>query len=349
MLVSLIVPVYNAEKTLEHCLKSIVQQTVFDKIEVVLVDDGSKDSSGAICDRYAALFPNILAVHQRNAGVLAARSAGINMASAAYIMFVDSDDWIEKQYVEYSLKLASATNADIVVTSAIVEEKYTCEKVEKNLPDSYEIFYCATQQNLIYKNLIFDGRPFSRRITASLWAKLFKKILIDDLLKKVDKRICIGEDAAITYPAIMNANIIVESRTALYHYFQNPTSMTHRYSPNYPLQAKLLYKHLLQYQNVQNRYDFTAQIEGNYISMLVSAVSNLFQCGAPNRNIQMKELRSICEDQEVHKIMLHFDFSLFNIKEKIVCHLLKHGRWRELWIYEKLIQTAKWMRHKLAK
>ena len=98
-LISVIVPVYNAEKYLRACLDSLRQQR-YSAIEVWMVDDGSTDGSGAICDEYEAADSRFHAVHQQNAGVSAARNAGIRMAGGKYIGFIDSDDWIEPEFYE---------------------------------------------------------------------------------------------------------------------------------------------------------------------------------------------------------------------------------------------------------
>ena len=349
MLVSLIIPVYNAEKTLDKCLQSIICQTMFDQTEIVLVDDGSKDQSGKKCDDYAFKFKNIIVIHQKNKGVLSAREAGVKRSSSQYIMFVDSDDWVENQYVEHLYRIAVKEQVDVVVSSFVLDDgendKFYHDEGKQIF--QYRTLDCVTQCSQVYDGLIFNGRPFERNITASLWAKLFKRDIIIDVLEDVDKRICIGEDASITYPAIMRANKIGISDAQLYHYYQNLNSMTHRYSPNYPLQAKLLYMHLLKYNKLQNRYDFTEQIEGNYISLLVSAISNLFQNGAPPRKVQIKEISDICKDKEVDRIMSRFDFSKFALKEKIVCILLKYHQKKFLWIYEESIRKLKQVKNRI--
>lgn len=111
--ISVVVPVYNTEKHLKECVDSIIAQTVFDRIELILVDDGSTDGSPAICDAYANDYANIRVIHQRNAGVSAARNAGIRVAAAKYIGFVDSDDFIFPAMYERLLAAAETSEADM--------------------------------------------------------------------------------------------------------------------------------------------------------------------------------------------------------------------------------------------
>ena len=112
-LISIIIPVYKVEPYLRNCLDSIVNQTNRN-LEIILVDDGSPDKSGDICDAYAAADERIIVIHQNNQGVSAARNAGLDIAKGDYILFVDSDDWIEQETCEAVLDLALKNNADLV-------------------------------------------------------------------------------------------------------------------------------------------------------------------------------------------------------------------------------------------
>ncbi len=112
--VSVIVPVYNVEPWLRRCVDSIIHQTLRN-IEIILVDDGSTDGSGAICDEYAAMDARIRVVHQENAGLSEARNAGIDRARADYLMFVDSDDWVEPDFCRIPYDIAREQQADLVM------------------------------------------------------------------------------------------------------------------------------------------------------------------------------------------------------------------------------------------
>ena len=114
--ISIIVPVYNVEKYLERCVKSIQNQTYSD-LEIILVDDGSPDSSGALCDQYAKEDKRIKVIHKKNGGLSEARNYGIEAATGSYIMFIDSDDWIDLDMAEMLCKLSNKYDADIVECS----------------------------------------------------------------------------------------------------------------------------------------------------------------------------------------------------------------------------------------
>lgn len=132
-LVSVIVPVYNVEKYLARCLDSIINQT-YTNLEIILVDDGSKDSSGQICDEYAAKDQRIKVIHKQNGGLSSARNAGLDIASGSYIEFVDSDDWIDKDTVKENLELIINENSNVVFFNhyqVFDDHIYECELLKE--------------------------------------------------------------------------------------------------------------------------------------------------------------------------------------------------------------------------
>ena len=116
LMVSVIVPVYNSEKYLTECIESIMAQH-YSNIEVILIDDGSTDNSGRIIDNYAQRYSQIRAIHTDNQGVSSARNCGIEMSSGDFITFIDADDWITPDYVEYLLQVLISTNSDFAIST----------------------------------------------------------------------------------------------------------------------------------------------------------------------------------------------------------------------------------------
>ena len=111
--VSIIIPVYNVEQYLERCLETVVNQS-YKGLEIILVDDGSTDGSGKICDKYKELDERIVCIHKENGGLSSARNAGVNIATGEYFVFVDSDDWVSIRMVETLTKALQKNNSDIV-------------------------------------------------------------------------------------------------------------------------------------------------------------------------------------------------------------------------------------------
>ena len=163
---SIIIPVYRVEEYLEKCVESILAQTCQD-FELLLIDDGSPDGSGAICDRYAASHPNqVRALHQPNGGAGAARNRGIELAQGDYLLFVDGDDWLAPNLLEDLSASIAATPADLYLFGALVERdgKVTGELLgqfrdymEKNFPDFRENRYLPRldrNKRLVYRLLL---------------------------------------------------------------------------------------------------------------------------------------------------------------------------------------------------
>ena len=118
--ISVLVPVYNTEKTLSKCLDSILKQTIINDIEIVIVNDGSTDNSQVIIDNYVDKYKNIFKYKQKNQGLGATRNKGIELASGEYIAFLDSDDWVDENYYELMYKKAKEENSELVISSYIV-------------------------------------------------------------------------------------------------------------------------------------------------------------------------------------------------------------------------------------
>ena len=128
--VSIIVPVYNIENYIRVCVESILAQT-YESFELILVDDGSKDNSGILCDEYAAIDSRVKVIHKENGGVSSARNTGLQQAKGKWIMYVDGDDWIEPDMIESLIETAKATEADLVFGDFI---KYGANAGNKQLP-----------------------------------------------------------------------------------------------------------------------------------------------------------------------------------------------------------------------
>lgn len=169
-LISVVVPIYNVEKYLEKCIKSIVDQT-YANLEIILVDDGSTDSSGRICDKYAESDERVHVLHQKNGGRSAARNAGMDRASGDYLMFVDGDDWIDDNCLEEVYNFVE-TETEMVVFR---ERRIYADKVEDDGTDEYMNFL-GNEPLEFYVNGCKDFQIYN-----SVCGKLYRKSLIRDI------------------------------------------------------------------------------------------------------------------------------------------------------------------------
>ena len=187
--ISVIVPVYNVEKFIRRCLDSIINQTMKD-LEIILVDDGSTDNSGVICDEYAKLDNRITVIHKENGGVSSARNRGLDVATGEWIAFVDSDDYIEEDMYEVLYKTATEKNVDICACFfkyLTVENKILFNPTQEQL-DMNGKYNSKEFLELIYKDEYMNG------ICVSSWNKIYKKNVFRNLRFKT--KICEDDELA---------------------------------------------------------------------------------------------------------------------------------------------------------
>ena len=212
-IISVIVPVYNVEKYLPQCLDSIKNQT-YTNLEIILVDDGSTDSSGIICEDYAKSDSRIKLYHKENGGLSDARNYGIERASGQYFTFIDSDDYITKDYVSYLLELAQKNEVKIAIGSHTV-----CYESGKNsykgLGEDKKI--TISPKETLEHILLDDG------IDLSAWAKLYSAELFKEI--RYPKGLAF-EDTATTYKLIFLSNKIAYGGKSIYNYRIRSNSIT---------------------------------------------------------------------------------------------------------------------------
>lgn len=216
LLISIIIPIYNVEEYLERCIDSVVNQT-YKNLEIILVDDGSPDQCGSICDTWALKDKRIKVIHKKNGGLSDARNAGLNLATGEFIAFVDSDDVVERQFVRYLIDTVCEENADIVECGV---QKF-CTDIEFPAETKGKVTSFSRTEAL--RELIFDGA-----IRQHVWNKLYRKSVIADIRFPVGK---LNEDEFWTYKIVGRAEKICRIENELYGYFQREGSiMGTRYS-----------------------------------------------------------------------------------------------------------------------
>ena len=209
-LISVIIPVYKVEPYLHRCVDSILAQT-FQDFEIILVDDGSPDRCGAICDEYAALDTRIHVIHKENGGLSSARNAGIDWAfqnsDSQWLAFVDSDDWVHPRYLELLYLAATQHRVQLSV----------CEYLPvASMPDPFPVSLEATA-------VIWDVFLLEHKITGVVaWNKLYDKDLFVGLRYPYGK---LHEDEFLTYKLIYRANRVSYTPATLYYYYQNPAGI----------------------------------------------------------------------------------------------------------------------------
>lgn len=212
-LVSIIVPIYNVDAYLTKCIDSLINQTLRN-IEIILVNDGSTDKCGKICDEYKIKDNRIKVIHKENGGLSDARNKGLDMASSEYVAFIDSDDWIDVHMIEKLYSLSIKYGADIVQGDYI--EVYTDDDVIKTDINNIETNCYNREQAL---ELLYSEKHEKTVIT---WNKLYKRTLFEGIKFPKGK---VHEDEFTTYKLLDKANILVDTNIPIYYYRQRAGSI----------------------------------------------------------------------------------------------------------------------------
>ena len=214
-IISVIVPVYNVEKYLDRCIQSIINQS-FSNIEIILVDDGSTDNSGIICDNYKALDQRITVIHKENGGLSDARNCGLDIAKGDFIGFVDSDDWLDLDYYSTLYEIAIKDNSDVV--SCL----YTRTSGNESLNDCRECessVLCGDEGQIVFLESAIKGGV----TWVPCWSKIYKRSIIQNARFRKGK---IYEDVIFNWE-ILNMDIKMSCTSySGYYYFVNQNSIT---------------------------------------------------------------------------------------------------------------------------
>lgn len=214
VLLSFIVPVYNVEKYIENCIKSILKQS-YDNIEVILVDDGSPDASPKILDEYAKIDQRVKVIHQENAGVSSARNAGLDIANGQYVLFVDADDYIEPDYAKYFLDLALKNNVEIAYGRCC----YSLSS-SKDVLDTIEIISSAKAMEEIY----LGG------INVAVWNKIYRRDFLTKNNIRFNPEIWYGEGMLFNIECLQCTDFVAVGKKKLYHQVSNPESAMRKFN-----------------------------------------------------------------------------------------------------------------------
>ena len=217
--ISIVVPVYNAKKSLERCIESLLHQT-YEQLEIILVDDGSADGSSEICDRYTEKDKRIVVIHKKNAGVSAARNTGIERATGTYLQFVDSDDYLDLDACEKLVNAMEKNKSEMAICGCvehrgeeekvIVPEAVPCQKLSQ-MGEKFGRIYCSNLFNI----------P---------WNKLFIR---EKVKEKFDVAISLGEDLLFNLAYMENIEKITFLDSPVYHYMIEQASLSRKFRDDY--------------------------------------------------------------------------------------------------------------------
>lgn len=332
--ISVIVPVYKAEKYLNECVESVLKQT-FKDFELILVDDGSPDSSGKICDKYAIRDNRVQVIHQKNSGVAVARNSGLEIARGEYVIFMDSDDYIDSDMYESMIKITEKYNCDLVICDCIKEfENYR----ELYTHDIREGFYNESQLKKEYYPHLLIMPNIEYPATISNWVCLFRR----ECYK------CLRYEAGIRFSEdwLFGAQLAVYARSfyymknkPYYHYRMNESSVTHTFTPDKWKDYQKLYSRIK--ENFSNRkdFDFSKQMDLVLLFLVLNSVGDLLGAKDFSIRIRKRKIKNILKNLNVREMFKRIKISQLDTtkKMKIIIWFYKYniGIFLLCWYYGK--------------
>ncbi len=318
--ISVVIPVYNVEKYLHRCVESILNQT-FQDFEIILIDDGSKDHSGQICDDYEQQDKRIKVIHKKNARVAAARNDGLEIAKGKYISFIDSDDWIEPEMFQEMFDKAEELNLDVIMCDfkkkfSNVEEKRT-QPIRGGLYSEEDIINELFPCLIMYEHIELPP-------TISNWVCLFNL----EFLKT--KHISYEEDVHYCEDSILGSKVLYHAKNFYYlkghyyyNYFYNPNSTTNTYNNKKWNSYLKINERLIEYFGEATEFNFSRQIKINMLYFTLNTLGQLEYSGNDPKERRMM-IKNIMFHPSVMNLFKDFKLPKVPWKMKVIILLIKY-------------------------
>lgn len=319
---SIIVPVYNVEDYLPKCIDSIINQT-FHQLEIILVNDGSTDTSPQICDAYAKKDARVKVIHQLNAGVSVARNKGIEFATGDYITFVDSDDWLEPIMYENMYAITQLEQpSDVIMCDFNAVKKSSKEEISATIRKG---FY--SKQHIIdelYPTLLVK-EDFGRVPIVSVWSCLFKRSLLIGYNIKFDADLLYSEDYLFMAEVIIRANSFYYLKeNYFYNYLQYEESRSKKYQSVWWENLLYLNRELEKLLKNNNEYDFNRQIRLQLIHSALFILNSICKNDTMHIKKKLEAIRFILKQQQLTAAFSNLSLNKQRITLKVVLYLIKY-------------------------
>lgn len=316
--ISIIVPVYNAEKDIGKCVDSIISQT-YENWELWLIDDGSSDNSPLLCDEFASCDERIKVVHKKNGGVSSARNIGIKEAEGDYILFADSDDYLEPDALEKLIKEAKREKADVVICGFCyrIIDNGGCIR---NVPCRY---FAGNNRELL--NQCFT-EMFWKDLFNPPWNKLIKRKVIEQSRVRFNEEISILEDLSFSLQILGACEKIVVLQDTLYNYvFKSQDNLVNKFHPNFLDALKYLDGCLAEYI-LKNSADALITVRQDFFAKKIFAyLRKVYTDSGYDNKRKYQEICEICNDETV--VCYISRYRAKELKKKTVQYCIKHKKY----------------------
>lgn len=303
-MISIIIPVYQGEKYLPFCLETILRQS-YRNLEIILVDDGSQDNSGKMCDEYARKDARVHVIHQKNAGVSAARNRGLEAATGDYITFVDSDDYIDSHMYERMLQKAEEFSCDVVMCDCVKEYEDHTELYSHAIRAGY---YDREQLRKEYYPHLLMMENVEYPATISNWLLLFRREIVSGLRESTEP-IRYVEGVRFSEDLLFGAQLMVHARSffymkgeSMYHYCMNSASASHSFKPDKWNDYCRLHAEAEAFFHRIRDYDFQPQLDKMLLFFVYNAVGDIRVTSSMNLEQKHKLILGILETPAVREM-----------------------------------------------
>ncbi|MCM1368565.1 MAG: glycosyltransferase [Roseburia sp.] len=287
-MISVIVPVYNAEKYLECCINSILAQTYKD-FELILVDDGSTDTSLKICEDYAQKYSNVFAIHKDNGGAVAACNAGLEAAKGDHICFIDSDDFISPDYLQ-CLYGSLEPDIDMVCMNCV---RYIDDGKQYNYKINHWTSGVHVLDDEFYSEfLCWDAKS----IANSRWGKLIKAEIVKKYAQYCSEEVTCGEDQQLIVGVLLGCSKVKVVDEYKYFYRCNPDSIMNSYKKDLWNRYRILVKTIAQIPEMQRVSNLEEQLNGKLLLSVCACIKNEFYYGHGLSKKQFSEFYDVAVD-----------------------------------------------------
>ena len=324
-LISIIIQIYNSENNIDRCIKSVINQT-YKNIEIILIDDGSQDSSLKKCYEYSKIDSRIRIIHKENEGVAIARNVGINSSTGEFITFVDSDDWLDKSAIENLYNDLKEKNVDIVRGNYAIDN-------ERNTYDYGKLYgfeNCLLKNDNNYKRKQLIKEILNGKFLAYVWLLLIKKSILTENKLYFKEKVTMMEDTIFYIELIkLNYNIYISNKIN-YHYYDNLNSVTKSKNNILKNIESIINVNSILFK-ILNDNEYIMIMNTNQCNMIINLIYKLYKINYKDKNFLIKELNKLIDNENFQKMInnvnfsnipVHFKFQLLCIKYKMLKLLL---------------------------
>ena len=318
--VSIVVPVYNVEKYLKRCVDSLLGQS-YQNIEILLVDDGSKDSSLSICKKYELEDSRIRVFHKENEGLGLTRNYGIERVTGEYITFVDSDDYLTLDAIAVMLERAIATDADVVIASHYHKNEEQRVTVSERIYSGNEI-----KETLMVHMMGNKGNKLDALSYTACWKLYKKELFIKNNLVFPSERKLIWEDLAFSVEAYPLCEKVYILHKPVYYYCFNEESLTHTYKPNKLELVMELYHYMgVKIQDLNLPGEAQYRLDTNFIGHIRTCIKlEVFYTDKNGFGTAIQNIRKICSRKDVQRLIRSYPKTSFNKSQYVYNFAMEH-------------------------